>query len=429
MCIHLPDAGASGPKRGSMEPHPVEPRAKRPRDAAGGAEAAAPKGPTAASPPRFALVSCFDKRDELVEVDVRLLEQFDCRLYAVIKHNAPAVDHAGRLFWRCGMTRAMLQTFVRSLEHGELSLSKNVSVAEAMTTFEYENVPVGVPADRKAEVAGLRQAPPGAAFAKRAERVSEDVARTSELVAHALARWPRLETCLDAALSGFPVSCTCTATRAWVRFTRKPQLHLDKGDSSVALARSWPAWIETTLRAFGQLHGRLVRDKVVGERDRHAEAFNALYGAVQSDQLAWLMATPFDWPRHSMDRTARKESAKGELFANEQREAVLAASSARGQEPPEALQYARACMSLAESLLFEAPNVATMYAGQCSDDQGKSPERVQLQRSLAQRGIKVVRWSEDDKTPPRPLIFPPAWAEGPSSGSVHCAALLEFAGR
>ena len=55
--------------------------------------------------------------------------------------------------------------------------------------------------------------------------------------------------------------------------------------------------------------------------------------------------------------------------------------------------------------------------------------RSQLEKSLKQRGIKVVRWSDDEKNPSRPLVFPPHWANGPSSGSVHCAVLLDFSDR
>ena len=381
-------------------------------------------------PPQFVLVSCFDKRDELIEVDTRLLAPFNCRLYAVIKHSRPHLDQNGRPFWRTNMTRAMLQTFVRSLEHGTLSMSKNVSVTEAMTTFEYENVQIGVPSERMAEISMLRNPPTGVAFAKREERVSEKVLRTSELVAHAIARWPRLEASLDAALSGLPVTCTCTATRAWIRFTRKPQIFMDKGDASSSLARNWPNWIETMLHCFGKLHAKLVRDRVVGDKDRDAEAFGALHSAVQGDQLNFLMTCTFDWPRYAQDKHARREQLKGEVFANEMREAILSAPLAKGPEPTESERYARACISLAESIVYDAPNLASMYSGNCCDENGKSPERVQLQRSLSQRGIKVVRWTDDEKSgPPRPLIFPPAWAEGPYSGSMHCAVLLEFTGR
>lgn len=380
-------------------------------------------------PPPYALVSCFDKRDELIEVDTNLLAPFNCRLYAVIKHSKPHVDASGRRFWRTNMTRSMLQTFVRSLEHGTLSLSKNVSVAEAMTTFEYENVPIGVPSERMAEIAMLRNPPTGVAFSKRDERVSEKMMRTSELIAHAIARWPRLEVSLDAALSGLPVTCTCTATRAWIRFTRKPQIFVEKGDASLSLARNWPSWIETMLQCFGKIHAKLVRDKVVGDKERCADAFGALHSAVQGDQLGFLMTCAFDWPRYAQEKQTRREQLKGELFANEIREAILSAPTARLQEPTESDRYARACMSLAERIVYDAPNIASMFAGHCCDDQNKSPERLQLQRALQQRGIKVVRWSEDEKTPARPLIFPPSWCEGPGSGSSHCSVLLEFLSR
>ena len=387
--------------------------------------------PSQGSVPRFALVSCFDKRDEMIEVDTSVLEPFHCRLYGVIKHDAPEFDMAGRPFWRSRMTRAMLQTFLRSLEHGELSLSKTVSVAEAMTTFEYENVTIGVPADRRAEIAGLPKPSPGIAFPKRNDRVSDLVLRTCELVAHALLRWPRLETNLDAVLTGYASSCTCTATRAWIRFTRKPHIVEDSRDNAFALCSKWPPWLEALLRAFGHVNEKLVRDKVVGERDRSAAAFDALCGAVEADQLGWLMSTPFDWPRHTMDRAARKSLVNAERFANEIRETVLMQTvrpSGANPKLPEQLHYARACMSLAESMVLDAPNLSSMFAGLCCDDQGKSPERLQLQRSLGQRGIKIVRWAEDDRSA-KPLIFPPNWKDASNPGSLSCGVLLEFTAR
>jgi hypothetical protein len=397
-------------------PESAEMRGKRARD-------------SDVSESRFVFVSCFDRADDFVEVDVQLLEKFNCRLHAVIRHSQPEIGAGGRPFWRCGMTRAMLLTFIRSLEHGELSLSKSVSVCEALTTFEYENVAIGVPPDRRADVSLVRN-PPGVAFAKRAERVGDHLTRTCELVAHALCRWPRLEACLDAALSGLPVTCTCTATRAWVRFVKKPQIYIDRGESAVALARNWPLWVEKSIKAFGFIHAKLVRDRHVGERDRHANAFDALCGAVQRDQLGWLMATSWDTAgclgcaRHS-----RKESARAAAFADDVRECILsAAHTPPKDEPPETLQYARACFSLAETTLLDAPNLANIFSGSCCDESGRSAERIQLQRSLAQRGIKIVKWGDDEKSPAKPLTFPPSWSvEG--TGSSQPVVLLEFAGR
>ena len=338
------------------------------------------------------------------------------------------------------MTRAMLTTFMRSLEHGELSLGKNVAVSEAITTLEYENVPVGIPAKYLAEQRIVGDVPVGAVFQKRAERVHMAVVRTAEQVAHAVCRWPRLEASLDATLSGFPVAATCTATRAWVRFCKKPQIVVDKGDSCLALARKWPRWMESTLQVFGIMHARLVADKTVTAVARDKESYEALETKVEGDLLGSFVCAPFDWPRFAQQRSTRKEQVLGEKFANEMRDIVLdsntrpeggpsAAVARREEENPDKLAYARGCFSLAETLLLDSPSPATMFSGQCSDDQGKSPERAQLEKSLKQRGIKVIRWSEDDKGPSRPLIFPPNWAEGPSSGSVHCAVLLDFSDR
>lgn len=391
----------------------------------------------AGSVPTFAFVTCMDDCDRLIEVDTRLLASFSCRLYGVIKHDRPLTDAAsGRAYWRCGMSKAMLQTFVRSLQHGQLSLSKNVSVTEALTTFEYENVSVGVPPERQGDVTLLRMPPAGPVFEKRAERVQDAVVRLSEQIASAFARWPRLEASLDSALLGVSTQCTCTATRAWVRFCRKPQIVHDKADLAVQLARRWPPWLQAMLVAYGILHARLVRDKAIAPEARDEAAFNALQTAVHGDPLGSFLATPFDWPRYAMDRAARKDQLAGEAFANGLRQVVLDSSvregprEAAGAAALQELQYARACMSLSEQTLHEAPSPAGIYHGLCVDDQGRSTERTQLQRSLAQRGIKVVRWNEDDKAgPARPLIFPPNWAEGPTSGSNMCCVLLDFSDR
>ena len=390
------------------------------------------------TPGQFPLVSCYDDCDRYVEVDMGLLEQFDCKLFANITNDRPYKDiNTGKPYWRSYMTRAMLTTFLRSLRHGELSLSKGVSITEAFTTFEYENVPIGIPDGRRADMALVSMPPAGSVFQKRSERVNEIVVRTSERIAHSIARWPRLEACLDAALSGFPVQCTCTATRAWVRFCRKPMMFIDKGDPSIAIARKWPPWAQHTLTAFGIIHLKLVKDKVVTDKARDEAAFKALETAVQGDPLGWYMMNPYDWPRHAMERSTRKEQAVGETFGNMIRQCVLDATTpmsgprdgavAQRDPPSEDLTYARACISMAEQLLYESSSPATMFAGHCTDEHGKSPERTQLQKSLQQRGIKVIRWADDDKSgPSKPLLFPSNWAEGHSSGSVHSTMLLDF---
>jgi len=364
----------------------------------------------------------------MIEVDTTLLKPFNCRLYTMIKNDPPHIDSTGRPFWKVNMTRAMLQTLVRSLEHGELSLAKTVSVTEALTTFEFENIAVGVPASHMASLEQSRhvQPPrPGAIFEKRAERISQIIHRTSEQCAHAIATWPRLESCLDAGLEGVPILTTCTATRVWVNFCKKPLSASDRNTSTATLAHRWPHWLKATLVSYGILHSKLVRDSTVTETSRDEGAFTALFNAVQSDMVRWLSSTRCDHTKSSVDKVSRKELAVAELFANEMKNAIIENDS-KTSESRQRLDYARGCFSMADTQLHESPNPSTIFSGACSDDTGKSTERVQLSKSLGQRGIKIVRWGLDYNLPKSPLLFPPAWRETGASG---CCVLLDFSDR
>lgn len=363
-----------------------------------------------------------------------VLSNFRCRLHRIITHDPPSyTPGSDRPFWRCGMSRAMLHTLTRSLLHGELSLGKGVSVAEAMTTFEFENIAIGVPSECKGHVALLRPPPTGVAFQKTHESIQTLVLRTCEQIADAIARWPRLEVCMNAALSGLPTSCTCTATRAWVRFCRKPVATFDKGDHILQLARKWPAWMLAIMYGFGILHTRLAASKSVDPKGRDAEAYKALQTAVESAPLGSFFSTVHDTPRHAMDTVTRKEYVRGHNFGSDIRNVATEAAYTKDQglsgPLPAPLVYARSCISLADMLVHNAPSPATMFSGQCSDDNGRTPERQQLAKSLQQRGIKIIRWSEDEKPPSRPLLFPPAWADGSPTGSTTCSMLLDFTER
>lgn len=404
--------------------------AKRQRtleECAGSSSQPFPQGPDS-TVPAYALISCFDEVDRMIEVDTSLLRPFNCRLYNLIKHDRPHVDSLGRQYWKVNMTRAMLQTFIRSLEHGELSLGKTVSVTEALTTFEFENVCVGIPAAQMGAVQmskHIQHARPGAVFEKRAERLAQIIHQTSEQCAHAISVWPRLEACLEAALEGVPLSTTCTATRVWVNFCKKPLAPTDRNVASAHLAHRWPTWLKTTLMSYGMLHAKLVRDKVVTEAARDEKAFNALFTTVQGDMLGWLTGTRYDYTKISMDKVTRKELSLAEAFATEMKNAILE-NDTKSIESRNRLDYARGCFSMAETQLQESPNPSTIFSGACSDDSGKSSERTQLAKSLGQRGIKVVRWALDYSLPKNPLMFPPAWKE---SGASGCCALLDFSDR
>lgn len=434
------------------DPAPPKSR-KRRHDVAQTAEPARDSGASEREVPQFAMVSCFDESDRLTEVDTRLLAPFACRLYKQIKYDPPSVvPETGRHFWRCGMTRAMLQTFLRSLQHGELSLSKTVSVAEAMTTFEFENVSIGVPSERRGDTAAARVAfssvrppPTGVVFPKRLKRINEVVLTTSEQVAHAIARWPRLENTLDAALRGAAPSTSTTATRAWVRFCRKPArvFVAERSEPVVAVARKWPQWLQSSMVSLGILFAKLHRAGRVASflHQWDEQAFNALVTLVQGDQLGWFLFTVHDYTRKMSDKYQRRDTTAGEQFAARVRQTILEGADGNAAvvyaaqlsapemaERTQALGFARACVTLAEQVLHDAPSPAIMYSGVCTEDNGKTSERTQLQRSLAQRGIKLVRWCEGDEkgAPAKPLVFPPMWAEGASSSTSSTCMLLEF---
>lgn len=380
--------------------------------------------------PDYVLLSCFDECDRYVEVSTALLEEFNCRLYGVVTHQKPAYDPiTKRPFWRSGMTRAMLQTFVRSLTHGELSLAKNVSVAEALTTFEYENVPIGVPSSRRAEIALLKSPPTGAVFQKRAERVAERMLALCEQTAHAICRWPRLECTLDSAFSGQAVHCSSSPTRVWVRITKKPQRYAERGDLCTILAQRWPYWIASSLCTFGIIHDRLVSEKKITASARDETSFSALESRILGDNLGSFLFTAYDWPKHSMDRATRKEHAAGERFALELRNLVLDSKPSEAASIPRgALQYARACFMIADKLANETPSLSQAFSASCVDDNGKTHERTQLGRSLWQRGIKIVRWASGEDGPSNPLVFPSQWADC-GQASVGCCVLLDFSER
>lgn len=443
----------------------MQPSPRRAAAEAGGAkrrrvERTEPPPPSERVVPTFALVSCFDESDRLVEVDTRVLAPFECRLFKVIKYDDPSLENgSGRPFWRCGMTRAMLQTFMRSLLHGEMSLAKTVGVAEAMTTFEYENVCVGVPSERRGETeatcaasALVRPPPTGVVFQKRIERMHEIVLTTSEQVAHAIARWPRLETAMDSALAGAPLGTSTTATRAWVRFCRKPGrvAITERTEPVFVLGRKWPPWLQTSVVSLGILFSKLEREGVASSLPWDEEAFSALVTLVQGNELGWFLFAVHDFTRRGSDKQQRREMALGEQFAARIRRTIIEdadalgraqASGYRNVESGESAQrphvhsqeflFARACVMLAEQVLHDAPSPATIYSGVCADDNGKTPERTQLQKSLAQRGIKLIRWHEGDEksAASKPLVFPPNWAESGSSGTVTACMLLDFSDR
>jgi hypothetical protein len=386
--------------------------------------------------PTHVYVSCFDESDKLQEIDFRILQEYDCRLYKHIKYDPPTqCAHTGRPYWRTDMTRAMLQTFMRALKHGELSLSVGVSVAEALNTFKYEGVFIRVPPSRLNETKTVQDIPGGVGFEKRAERVTTVVIRTSEQVASAIACWPRLEETLDSSLTGSSHHPSASPTCCWVRFATKPHLNTGSIEVATALARKCPLWVWQGLVSMGLMHAQLVRDGVVGPKDRSEESYRALQEAVEANFLGTLFFVRDDWTHQGIPALR-----KGEKFATEMKQSVLdgapvqpttfASPESKEEElkaykrKGEALAYAKGCFCYMAALLNETPAIARIFAGSCCDESCRSFERAQLARALQARGIKLLKWSED--AAPRPLCFPYAWSVVDNAEPKGAMCLLSF---
>ncbi len=335
------------------------PTAKRQRVGAAGAV------DTADAPARYALVCCCDAPEDPVEVDVHLLRASETVLYKTIAYDAPDElpdTHrlARRPFWRTGMTRAMLCTMLRSLRLGELSLGADVSLEEALATFEYEGVIVGRSNSRMLEACAqlparsletLHFAPPkcirpprdGVANARLHPNVAgevptETLQTTCERVAHALCVWPRLRLAMDAALSGGYANASVSSTRAWVTFVPKAPCLLEviTHDGRVsdppeydlaALAREMPHWLHLTLSTIGALHYRLYKEGTIASRDdRGDEALAKLVTAIETQPLGPFAFAPLDLPQGA---APRREFVKGSKFAREIVAAVLPSTSSR----------------------------------------------------------------------------------------------------
>ena len=326
------------------------------------------------------------------------------------------------------MTRPLLQTLLRSLTTGALVLNKNTSLADALAMFDHENIVLG---NR------IKPPPSGIAFQKRVETTLQSLVTACEHIASCISMWPRLETCLDAVLQGSSCNKSVTATRAWIQFLNKPPFsksigpglskgHVDENTRHY-YARSRPKWLTSTLCGIGVLHSRLVKEELVAVGARDREAYEALENAVECNGLGHFFAGLYDISRSSTPKNARtrKDLLIGEQFANEMYSVILEGPMGKNRE---ALSFASAVFSLAQLMVNIAPSPAMLFCGACASEDGKTPERSQLKKSLHQRGISIVRWCDDKSMlkSTRPLMFPPGWIDATNACPTTCLVLLEF---
>ena len=268
--------------------------------------------------PTHVYVSCFDESDKLQEIDFRILQEYDCRLYKHIKYDPPTqCAHTGRPYWRTDMTRAMLQTFMRALKHGELLPVGGAVGGRSAQHLQVRGVFIRVPPSRLNETKTVQDIPGGVGFEKRAERVTTVVIRTCEQVASAIACWPRLEETLDSSLTGSSHHPSASPTCCWVRFATKPHLNTGSIEVATALARKCPLWVWQGLVSMGLMHAQLVRDGVVGPKDRSEESYRALQEAVEANS-GTLFFVRDDWTHQGIPALR-----KGEKFATEMKQSVL----------------------------------------------------------------------------------------------------------
>lgn len=380
-------------------------------------------------------LSCFDEPDKLIEVDVSLIS--GCHMGALVRHQEPHVASDGKKFWKVSMTRAMLITVIRSLTLGELVVGKNVTISEALATFEYEGICLSKESNGHPLVAHPRQ---GVAFSKLIEPVADVLGRLCGQVADAIVSWPRLEVVLDAALGrqdswmisskfrGYGGSITASSNRIWVRFADRPRSVAGDASSFAAqLVAKNPRWLTEGLIALGIAHYRLASS--LGPefaKARNEEAFKHLYREVEADTLGSFFSVGTDFVKTACDARARKELNRGERFCNEMKQCIMASLDAEHEKPSVELQYAWATVTFVENALNSSPNCCKIFSSLCSDDNGATPERLALKKALKMRGVSVVRWMEERDVAIRPIVFPPNWRESTHSTCNGPSVLLAF---
>ena len=341
------------------------------------------------------LVSCYDFPDSPIELDTTLLEDFGCRLASLVKHVKPVVVN-GREVWRCGLTKNMLLTIIKSLTLGELVLCGGIGVAEAVATLEFEGI--FVRSSRKPHSITPRN---GIAFPK--PRSGNTLQKVCGDIADSIIQWPRLETLMQSSLSyqkcskddsKLAVSSTC----AWIQFSPSPSTD---DQELINLACRSPNWFTKILRGIGSYRYMLFKGTEL-ENSFSRESFNTLVDSLSDDTLGQYAMTRFDFCRDSARGDFKKAIAVGRDFHSLVCRNVLRHNDVKG----DAYNYACGIATFAENTIHESNDLDKLFSKKCCDESGASPERRQLAKALERRGVKVVRWDDNVDISIRPVVFP-----------------------
>ena len=135
------------------------------------------------------LLSSIDFPHAPLEVSRQLLDDHECRLTALVRHQAPEQGAAGP-YWRTGMRKDMLLTIVQSWTLGRIVLSPGVELEEALQWFAYESIAVS--GGGSARKRGLLPPMGGLSSRRRDVKASVRLASLCDQLAVGILAWPRL---------------------------------------------------------------------------------------------------------------------------------------------------------------------------------------------------------------------------------------------
>ena len=360
------------------------------------------------------LVSCYDDPDNLIELDTTLLKDFGCRLSLLIKNSTPEVVN-GREVWRCGLTRNMLLSMIKSLTLGELVLCDGIGVSEAIATFEFEGIFV-----RSSRTSHSITPRNGIAFPKPTS--GNTLQRVCGDIADAILQWPRLETLMQSPLSYRKCSrddskLTVSSTCAWIQFSPCPAID---DQELINLACRSPSWFTKILCGIGAYRHQLFKGTEL-EHSYSRESFNTLIDSLSDDMLGQYSLTRFDFCKNSARGDFKKAIAVGRDFYSLVCNHVLRPNDVKG----DAYNYACGIATFAENTIHEAHDLDKLFSKKCCDESGESPERRKLAEALERRGVKVVRWNDNADISVRPIVFPPHFKIPHGQNNGPCV-LLSF---
>lgn len=252
--------------------------------------------------PRWCYLIPFDTCNKPVLVDRRLLDSFECRMAALLRHQKHDVEVRGTPAWYVSTSRSVLVAFVQALVHHEFVVPRDVQYCEVIRFLEYEGVSTGriVGHTSPTQVVSL----PAYTLGSQRDfdtRALEDVV---EKIACALLEWPRLYFGLRLAADGLNPGFAASASRVWLRFAKKPDvpsLHAGAGfenlqnDTILGAAWSPTNWLLKALVAIGFAHYDLVEaanETWVADRQVAHEAWMHYISGVDSIASDWRKTLP-----------------------------------------------------------------------------------------------------------------------------------------